>query len=232
MFNNICLIGLPHSGKTAIGNKLYKHLHKGILNINDIIRNKYKTDIPLLITTQGRSKFIEIESDIITSLKVDNSVIITSSSVVFNSDSMDYLKKDLDSTVYHLFLSKKEYVNRLTSKEKRGVIMSSSQPIPHNTIYNESIYLFNKYADKTISSCRDIHLDRFKEGVQYPTYKTSTYQELYGNKSPRVKYGVDSYYWNPISPDVKPIASVTKVETTDTKEKSSNTFQGNQKYNI
>ena len=231
MFRNICLIGLPHSGKTSIGIKLYKHLHKGLVNINEIIKNKYKTDIPLLITKQGRSKFIEIESDIITSLKVENVVIITSSSVIFNTESMDYLNKELDSTIYHLFLSKKEYVNRLSAKEKRGVIMSGSQPIPHNVIYNESIHLYNKYADKTISSCRDIHLDRFKEGVQYPTYEKSTYQELYSNKSPRVKYGVDSYYWNPISPDVKPIPSVTKVGPVS-RDKLSKRFQGNQDYNI
>ena len=42
MFRNICLIGLPHSGKTIIGKKLYKHLNKGFVDTDDIIRSKYK----------------------------------------------------------------------------------------------------------------------------------------------------------------------------------------------
>ena len=77
MFRNICLIGLPYSGKTNIGKKLFKHLHKGFVDTDDIIRAKYKTDINTIISKYGRSKFLEIEQDVITSLKFDNMIIST-----------------------------------------------------------------------------------------------------------------------------------------------------------
>ena len=36
MFRNICLIGLPYSGKSVIGQKLYKHLNKGFVDTDDV----------------------------------------------------------------------------------------------------------------------------------------------------------------------------------------------------
>ena len=186
MFRNICLIGLPHSGKTIIGKKLYKHLHKGFVDTDDIIRSKYKTDLYTIISKYGRSKFLEIEQDVITSLKFDNMVISTGGSVIYEPESMKHLKEDLDSEVYHLFLSKKEFLSRTRDLTRRGVIIEQGQS--KLDLYNERIPLYDKYSDKTISACRDINLDLFRGETFVPL------------KSDKVDWGTDNYYWNPKSP--------------------------------
>ena len=190
MFRNICLIGLPHSGKTIIGKKLYKHLNKGFVDTDDIIRSKYKTDLYTIISKYGRSKFLEIEQDVITSLKFDNMVISTGGSVIYEPESMKHLKEDLDSEVYHLFLSKKEFLSRTRDLARRGVIIESGQS--KLDLYNERIPLYDKYSDKTISACRDINLDLFRGETFVPL------------KSDKVYWGTDNYYWNPKSPILIP----------------------------
>ena len=190
MFRNICLIGLPHSGKTNIGKKLYKHLHKGFVDTDDIIRSKYKTDLYTIISKYGRSKFLEIEQDIITSLKFDNMIISTGGSVIYEPESMKHLKEDLDSEIYHLFLSKKEFLSRTRDLTRRGVIIEQEQS--KLDLYNERIPLYDKYSDKTISACRDINLDLFRGETFVPL------------KSDKVDWGTDNYYWNPKSPILIP----------------------------
>ena len=190
MFRNICLIGLPHSGKTIIGKKLYKHLHKGFVDTDDIIRSKYKTDLYTIISKYGRSKFLEIEQDVITSLKFDNMIISTGGSVIYEPESMKHLKEDLDSEIYHLFLSKKEFLSRTRDLSRRGVIIESGQS--KLDLYNERIPLYDKYSDKTISACRDINLDLFRGETFLPL------------KSDKVDWGTDNYYWNPKSPILIP----------------------------
>ena len=190
MFRNICLIGLPHSGKTIIGKKLYKHLHKGFVDTDDIIRSKYKTDLYTIISKYGKSKFLEIEQDVITSLKFDNMVISTGGSVIYEPESMKHLKEDLDSEIYHLFLSKKEFLSRTRDLSRRGVIIEQGQS--KLDLYNERIPLYDKYSDKTISACRDINLDLFRGETFVPL------------KSDKVDWGTDNYYWNPKSPILIP----------------------------
>tara|TARA_B110000211_G_C14023497_1_gene528735 strand:- start:810 stop:1493 length:684 start_codon:yes stop_codon:yes gene_type:complete len=227
MYRNLCLVGLPYSGKSIIGQKLYKHLNKGFVDTDDIIRAKYKSDLPTLITKEGRTKFIEIEKDVITSLQVSNMIISTGGSVIYDSDSMNHLKDNLDSEIYHLFLSRKEFLKRSTNLESIGVIMDDNQSI--TDLYNDRMALYNAYADKTVSTCREINLDIFKgETYDYkpkepkepykPNETKRSYQDIYCNRSPRVYLGTDSYYWNPKPPTLKKL--------------SKDTFHGNQKYNV
>ena len=190
MFRNICLIGLPYSGKTNIGKKLFKHLHKGFVDTDDIIRAKYKTDLNTIISKYGRSKFLEIEQDVITSLKFDNMIISTGGSVIYEPETMKHLKEDLHSEVYHLFLSRKEFLLRTRNLIRRGVIIHPEQS--KLDLYNERIPLYNKYSDKTISACRDINLDLFRGETFIPL------------KSDKVDWGTDNYYWNPKSPILIP----------------------------
>ena len=166
MFRNICLIGLPYSGKTKIGKQLYKHLQKGFIDTDDIIRSKYKTDLQTIINTQGHDKFLEIEKDVITSLQVENMVISTGGSVIYQPEIMQHLKETLQSDIYHLFLSQKMFRERITDLDKRGVIMKPDQTI--QDLYNERMPLYNKYSDKIIS----VYWTNFSGGFNPNFFKT------------------------------------------------------------
>ena len=89
MFRNICLIGLPYSGKTILGRRLYKHLNKGFIDTDEVIKRKYKLGLSELIQLHGRNKYLEIEQDVISSLDVHNSVIATGGSVIYEDESVD-----------------------------------------------------------------------------------------------------------------------------------------------
>ena len=38
MFRNICLIGMPYSGKTYLSRKLYRPFNKGLIDTDDLIK--------------------------------------------------------------------------------------------------------------------------------------------------------------------------------------------------
>ena len=77
MFRNICLIGLPYSGKSVIGQKLYKHLNKGFVDTDDVIRQMYNCSLPTLIKNVGHKNFLDIESKVIKALNFQNVVLAT-----------------------------------------------------------------------------------------------------------------------------------------------------------
>ena len=59
--------------------------------------------------------------------------------------------------------------------------------------------LYDKYSDKTLRACKDINLDIFK-GETYLFRGESSLP----NKSDKVYWGTDNYYWNPKSPILMP----------------------------
>jgi shikimate kinase len=201
MYRNICLIGLPHSGKTTLGKKLYQHLYKGFIDTDDVIRARYRTSLQDIIKEHGKNKYLEIEKDVICSLKVNNMVISTGGSVIYQPETMKHLKETLNSDVYHLFLSKKVFLER-ANLDERGIIMKPGQTMQE--LYNERIHLYDKYSNRTLSGCRTINLDVFKgETYLHRKIKNPTYQEYYNNRwwvvqpDNKIKHGIHDYYWNP-----------------------------------
>tara|TARA_B100000780_G_scaffold276350_1_gene244743 strand:- start:953 stop:1558 length:606 start_codon:yes stop_codon:yes gene_type:complete len=178
MFRNICLIGLPYSGKSVIGNKLYKHLNKGFVDTDDIIRHKYNRSLPKLIQCVGKQNFLDIEKNVVTYLNHKNTVLATGGSVIYSEESMDHIKKVLHCEIYHLFLSKKEFLSRVDNLDERCVITKYNQSL--TDLYNERIELYDKYSDKTISACKDVNLDLFRGETYMPTngelYKRKMYE--------------------------------------------------------
>jgi shikimate kinase len=160
MFRNICLIGLPSSGKTIIGKRLYKYLQMGFVDTDDMIRLKYKSDY------HDEIKYREIEQDIITSLHLKNTIIATSSTVVYQPESMHHLRYNLASNIYHLYLPKDDFEERFQT------------PIDNlDEFYDERIALYNKYADKTISTHKSVILNTFRDTLHQPSY-----QDRYANR--------------------------------------------------
>ena len=211
MFRNICLIGLPYSGKTTVGKKLYKHLKKGFIDTDDIIRNKYNMSLSSIIHQYGNQQYLKIEQDVIKSLTCKNTVISTGGSIIYEPLAIKYLKNELDVKIYHLFLSKQEFLKRADNLTKRGVIIDSDKTI--TDLYNERISLYDKYADETISACRDIPLDMFNHKFSefaygYNNSDKKSYQDRYKNKLWQVHACTidnENVYWDP-----KPKSSVLK----------------------
>jgi len=176
MYRNICLLGLPHSGKTTLGRELYKYLGKGFIDTDNIIRARYKQDIPELLHSYGRQKYLEIEQSVITSLQVHNNVIATGSSVIYEPESMKHLQERLDSKICYLYLSKNAFLNRISKVDKRGIVMKKHQYVQN--LYNESTPLYEQYADQRINACQNIDMETLRP----------TYHERYANNISFIGY--------------------------------------------
>ena len=150
MFKNICLIGMPYSGKSFLSHLLYKSLQKGRIDTDDLIRSRYKCNLHELIKRVGTDTFLKIENETIKNIVCKNTIIATGGSVIYNHSSMDYLKNDLDSKIYHLYISYPEFLRRMKNIESRGVIMEPGYT--YKDLYDERIELYNLYADYTIDA--------------------------------------------------------------------------------
>ena len=160
MFRNICLIGLPTAGKTRIGKLLFHHLNMGFIDTNDLMRQKYNREIPEMITQFGNKGFLDMETEIIQSLNHQNVVLATGGSVIHREKSMDHIKNVLKADVYHLFLSKKVFLERMNKSKEKEIIINKDQSL--TDLYNERMKLYDDHSDFIIKACDKINLDSFK----------------------------------------------------------------------
>lgn len=97
----IVLTGMSGSGKTTIGGLLAKMLNFHHADIDFIITEKEKSDIPYIFATKGEKYFRYLERQIINSLAGENLVIspgagafedVKNRYVLFNNSAVIYLK--------------------------------------------------------------------------------------------------------------------------------------------
>lgn len=91
---NICLIGMPFSGKTTIGQKLSAKLGKTFFDSDIILKEENLSLSKLLSLGFSLEDYRSYESSIIETLaNVSNSVISTGGGVIENIDNINYLKQ-------------------------------------------------------------------------------------------------------------------------------------------
>ena len=150
MFKNICLIGLPYSGKSTIGRIWAIKKNIGFIETDKMIEYKYKCQLKDLIKTDGIYGFLILEDEIIQTLHCENTIISTGGSIVYNSNAIIHLKNNLNCKIIHLHLSFSEFKNRVGSMKERGVINKSNLSL--NELYLERIRLCELYSDITINA--------------------------------------------------------------------------------
>ena len=88
MIKNICLIGLPYSGKSFLGRRLSLYKGMGFIDIDKMIENKYDIKLNNIIKKKSINEFIDIEKDICKTLYCDNTVISPGGSIIYNETSL------------------------------------------------------------------------------------------------------------------------------------------------
>ena len=148
MFKNICLIGLPYSGKSSISTKLAFNRIVGCIEIDRMIEFKYKNKLKTIIENKGLNNFLKIEEKVALTLHCENSIISTGGSIVYSNNAIDHFKKNLNSKIVHLDLSFNEFNYRAKNLEQRGVINPSNLDL--KGLYYERKHLCNLVSDITI----------------------------------------------------------------------------------
>lgn len=147
--NNICLIGLPYSGKSILGRLLSIKCKMGFIETDLMIKNKYNKQLKDIIKYHGIYNFLNYENNISKTIDCENTIISTGGSMVYHDDSMKFFKYNLNCKIIHLYLTLDEFKNRIDDLDKRGVININNFSI--DNLYYERICLCNKYADIIIN---------------------------------------------------------------------------------
>jgi len=151
-----CLVGLPYSGKTYIGQKIALTNNKGFIDTDHIIKYKYNTDLNNIIRDNGIKKFINIENEVLKTIHCENTILSSGGSSVYSDMGMNHIKYTLNCDIIHLHLSFTEFNKRVTDLNKRGVINPNNLSLKE--LYNERINLCNYYSDININADNKMNL--------------------------------------------------------------------------
>jgi len=141
---NIILIGMAYCGKTTIGKELSIKTGKKQIDTDDLIIDKYNKSLIEILNEFGNEIFLDIESEIIQTIKEDNIIISTGGSVIYREKTMKFLDK-MYGTIYFIDVPLKEIQRRCINLGTRGVVLKDGQTF--EDLYNERYPLYKKYSN-------------------------------------------------------------------------------------
>ena len=136
------------AGKSTLGVLLAKALGLHFVDTDIIIQQKTGKLLQELIDTEGVSRFLEIEEEIVSSQDLQSTVIATGGSVVYSEKAMRHLKRN--GTIVYLAVEYAELEKRLFNITTRGIVFKGGQDL--KTVYEERLPLYETYADITVNS--------------------------------------------------------------------------------
>ncbi len=88
MTDNIILVGPMGAGKTTIGKRLAKHLHRPFVDVDETIEKRLGVTIQTIFDTEGESGFREREKNILNDIlnENNNAVIATGGGCILTED--------------------------------------------------------------------------------------------------------------------------------------------------
>ena len=90
---NICLIGMPFSGKSTVGRLLSKKLNKEFVDVDEYITEKYNSTPANIITEKGEQYFRDIETEAVKDIAIaSNSIIATGGGSILREENVNRLK--------------------------------------------------------------------------------------------------------------------------------------------
>ena len=143
---NICLIGMPSSGKSVLGKMLAKKRQMRFLDLDTLIQKNTGKLLREIIEEKGREGFLRIEEETGASLSVENTVIAPGGSICYGEKAMKHLQKI--ARVIFLDLPYEEMEKRIGDPVKRGVAIPEGFSL--RDLYKERTELYRKYAEYTL----------------------------------------------------------------------------------
>ena len=143
---NICLIGMPSSGKSVLGKMLAKKRQMRFLDLDTLIQKNTGKLLREIIEEKGREGFLQIAEETGASLSVENTVIAPGGSICYGEKAMKHLQKI--ARVILLDLPYEEMEKRIGDPVKRGVAIPEGFSL--RDLYKERTELYRKYAEYTL----------------------------------------------------------------------------------
>jgi len=139
---------MPGAGKSTVGVVLAKQMGMQFIDTDILLQVREQATLEQIIERQGYLALRTIERQIIQQLDVQNSVIATGGSAVYNDDAMQNLQR-LGAIIY-LNVSPKQLSERLGDFMQRGIAAAANASLEQ--LLEERIPLYEKYAQYTVDS--------------------------------------------------------------------------------
>ena len=146
---NIVLIGMPGAGKSTLGVVLAKILNKDFLDADLVIQNQCGKTLQNIIDAEGVDGFIQIENDVLCTIRAHNSIIATGGSAIYSEEAMAHLASI--GTIVYLDISYESLVKRLGDLQERGVVLKGGVSMSLRDLYEEREPLYRTYAEITVN---------------------------------------------------------------------------------
>lgn len=91
---NIILIGMPGTGKSAVGRALAQRLGYAFVDVDDLIAADGGSTLPTLLRSEGLDAFLDREDRVGQALCCESTVIATGGSMVLSAAAMNHLKQN------------------------------------------------------------------------------------------------------------------------------------------
>ena len=145
---NISLIGMPGAGKSTVGVVLAKQMGMQFIDTDILIQIREHATLEQILQQQGYLALRAIEGQIIQQLDVQNSVIATGGSAVYNRGAMQNLQR-LGKVVY-LRVSPQQLSERLGDFAQRGIAAATTTSLAQ--LLEERTPLYEQYAQYALNS--------------------------------------------------------------------------------
>ena len=146
--DNIILIGMPGSGKSSVGIVLAKAMGYDFLDADLLIQSREGALLQAILNEHGVEAFLDLESEVISSIQCRRTVIAPGGSCVCRKAAMQHLQSL--GTVVYLKLSYEEMENRIHNLATRGIALEPGQTL--RDVYDYRAPLYEKYAHLTVET--------------------------------------------------------------------------------
>lgn len=146
MGDNIILIGMPGAGKSTIGVILAKTLGMDFLDSDLVICRETGKTLQEILDQDGLDKFLQLEEDIVCSLRPRRTVLATGGSVPMREKAMEHLKGQ--GKIIYLQVGLEELRTRLSNIKTRGIAFGPGESL--DTLYAHRIPIYESWAELTI----------------------------------------------------------------------------------
>lgn len=137
----ISLIGMAGVGKSTIGLTLARELDWAFADSDHIIESLYGTRLQTVTDELGKEAFLDVEDGVVSSLRLQRTVIATGGSVVYRERCMRHLQA-LGPVVY-LEAPLEVIEERIARNPQRGLAIAPGQTIAD--IFHEREALYRRY---------------------------------------------------------------------------------------
>ncbi len=142
----ITYIGMPGVGKSTIGCALAKKIDYAFVDTDHVIESLYGVPLQDITDAVSKDEFLDIEGQVINSLRLFRAIIATGGSVVYRESAMRHLRS-LGPVIY-LQAPLDRILERIARNPQRGIAIAPGQTI--EDLFEERAKLYSQYANCTL----------------------------------------------------------------------------------